>query len=68
MCVYQQSTTHSIVDITLIVNALSTASGNLDTAANLAPSSVDLAGRLGTRIEMLRDEIGVKRNMLGLSS
>ncbi|KAK7062759.1 Mitochondrial outer membrane protein iml2 [Paramarasmius palmivorus] len=50
------------------VNALSTASGNLDTAANLAPSSVDLAGRLGTRIEMLRDEIGVKRNMLGLSS
>ncbi|ESK92762.1 hypothetical protein Moror_15935 [Moniliophthora roreri MCA 2997] len=50
------------------LETLSKASEKLDTASGLAPNSVDLSGRLGTRIEMLRDEIGVKRGMLSVSS
>ena len=44
---------------------LSGAEKKLDGAAALAGAGVSLSSRLGTRIEMLRDEIRVKRRMLG---
>ena len=47
--------------------ALKTASELLDRALSLAPQSVDLSSRLDTRINMLRDEIAMKREMIGVS-
>ena len=41
------------------------ASELLDKALSLAPQSVDLSSRLDTRISMLRDEIAIKREMVG---
>ena len=46
---------------------LKTASEQLDHALSLAPQSVDLSSRLDTRINMLRDEITMKREMIGVS-
>jgi len=47
---------------------LNGAETKLDGAAALAGAGVSLSSRLGTRIEMLRDEIRVKRGMLGRGS
>ncbi|KAI0261377.1 hypothetical protein BC834DRAFT_896500 [Gloeopeniophorella convolvens] len=46
--------------------ALKDASTLLDSAVSLSGSDVDLSSRLESRIAMLRDEIGLKREMLGL--
>ncbi|KAF4608318.1 hypothetical protein EYR40_000662 [Pleurotus pulmonarius] len=46
--------------------ALDNAIVKLDQAYALAPTNVDLSSRLDTRIAMLRDEIGLKREKLGL--
>ncbi|CAA7271205.1 unnamed protein product [Cyclocybe aegerita] len=46
--------------------ALTSASAKLDVALGLAGSSIDLSSRLDTRIAMLRDEIALKREMLGI--
>ncbi|KAI0664762.1 outer membrane protein Iml2/Tetratricopeptide repeat protein 39 [Cubamyces menziesii] len=40
----------------------------LDKALSLATQQVDLSSRLDSRIAMLKDEIGLKREMLGLSA
>ena len=47
-------------------SALKRASERLDQALALAPQSVDLSSRLDTRISMLRDEIAMKREMVGV--
>lgn len=47
------------------LNTLKVASERLDQSLALAPQSVDLSSRLDTRISMLRDEIALKREMLG---
>lgn len=44
--------------------ALKAASEHLDGAIALATQQVDLSSRLDSRIAMLRDEIGLKREML----
>ncbi len=46
--------------------ALDNAIVKLDQAYALAPTNVDLSSRLDTRIAMLRGEIGLKREKLGL--
>lgn len=46
--------------------ALKTSSERLDKALAISGSSVDLSSRLDGRINMLRDEILIKREMLGL--
>lgn len=47
------------------VKVLKEAGTLLDTAVNLSGSEVDLSSRLESRIAMLRDEIALKREMLG---
>ncbi|KAA1469289.1 hypothetical protein DENSPDRAFT_864071 [Dentipellis sp. KUC8613] len=47
-------------------DALKRAGKLLDGAMGLAGSEIDLSSRLESRIAMLRDEMGVKREMLGL--
>jgi len=49
------------------VEALKSASSKLDTALGLATSTVDLSSRLDTRIAMLRDEIAIKKDLLGVA-
>lgn len=46
--------------------ALTSASEKLDVALSLATSVVDLSSRLDSRVTMLKDEIGTKREMLGI--
>ncbi|KAI0040329.1 hypothetical protein FA95DRAFT_1683845 [Auriscalpium vulgare] len=46
--------------------ALKDAGACLDTAGSLAGSEIDLSARLETRTQMLRDEIGLKKESLGL--
>ena len=48
------------------VRALKSASDKLDQAMALDSNSTDLSSRLDSRITMLRDEIGTKRETLGL--
>ncbi|KAJ3810168.1 hypothetical protein F5876DRAFT_42348 [Lentinula aff. lateritia] len=48
--------------------ALESARIKLDAAMTLAPNSVDLSSRLDSRVVMLRDEIGMKAEMLGLTA
>ncbi|KAF8993782.1 hypothetical protein BDQ17DRAFT_1431489 [Cyathus striatus] len=45
---------------------LASASAKLDTALGLATNATDLSSRLDSRIMMLRDEIEVKRKMVGV--
>ena len=40
----------------------------LDKALSLATQQVDLSSRLDSRIAMLKDEIALKKEMLGISS
>ncbi|KAH9170399.1 hypothetical protein EDB89DRAFT_1977829 [Lactarius sanguifluus] len=62
-----------IGELTLRMNALATrwrkvlkeAEALLDSAMSLSGSEVDLSSRLESRVAMLRDEIGLKREMLG---
>ncbi|KAF4615660.1 hypothetical protein D9613_012532 [Agrocybe pediades] len=51
----------------LWAEALKSASARLETALSLATSSVDLSSRLDSRITMLRDEIALKRDIVGVS-
>jgi hypothetical protein len=44
---------------------LKSASAKLDEALSLAPNNIDLSSRLESRVAMLRDEIVLKREMLG---
>ena len=44
---------------------LKDAAALLDSAMSLSGSEVDLSSRLESRIAMLRDEIALKREMLG---
>lgn len=46
--------------------ALKDASVKLEKAMSISGSSVDLSSRLDTRINMLKDEIAMKREMLGI--
>lgn len=46
--------------------SLKSASVKLDQAFALATASTDLSSRLDTRIAMLREEIAMKREMLGI--
>ncbi|RDB22979.1 Mitochondrial outer membrane protein IML2 [Hypsizygus marmoreus] len=46
--------------------ALKSAAKKLDAALALAPNSVDLSSRLDSRVSMLRDEIELKREKLGI--
>ena len=46
--------------------ALKTASEKLDKAMSISGNSVDLSSRLDSRVNMLRDEIAIKKEMLGL--
>ncbi|KAJ4482228.1 hypothetical protein J3R30DRAFT_3457864 [Lentinula aciculospora] len=46
--------------------ALKSARVKLDAAMALAPNSVDLSSRLDSRVAMLRDEIGMKAEMIGI--
>ncbi|KAJ3873990.1 hypothetical protein F5051DRAFT_417949 [Lentinula edodes] len=48
--------------------ALESARIKLDVAMALAPNSVDLSSRLDSRVVMLRDEIGMKAEMLGVTA
>ncbi|KAJ3890761.1 hypothetical protein GG344DRAFT_48839 [Lentinula edodes] len=48
--------------------ALESARIKLDAAMALAPNSVDLSSRLDSRVVMLRDEIGMKAEMLGVTA
>ncbi|EJD00340.1 uncharacterized protein FOMMEDRAFT_142311 [Fomitiporia mediterranea MF3/22] len=45
---------------------LKTASEKIERAMSIIGSSADLSSRLDSRVNMLRDEIGIKREMLGL--
>ncbi|EJD00336.1 uncharacterized protein FOMMEDRAFT_159009 [Fomitiporia mediterranea MF3/22] len=45
---------------------LKTASEKIEKAMSISGSTVDLSSRLDGRVNMLRDEIGIKREMLGL--
>ncbi|EAU84983.2 hypothetical protein CC1G_04079 [Coprinopsis cinerea okayama7 len=47
------------------MKAMKVADERLDVALSLSPNSVDLSSRLDSRISMLRDEMGIKREMLG---
>jgi hypothetical protein len=47
---------------------LKEAEATIDRAASLSGSTIDLSSRLDSRIAMLRDEIGTKREMLGITS
>lgn len=44
---------------------LKDAAALLDSAMSLSGSDVDLSSRLESRVAMLRDEIGLKREMIG---
>ncbi|KIK69622.1 hypothetical protein GYMLUDRAFT_34005 [Collybiopsis luxurians FD-317 M1] len=48
-------------------SALKSARAKLDSAMSLATNSVDLSSRLDSRTAMLRDEIGTKAEMLGVT-
>ena len=48
------------------MKAMKTASEKLDKALAISPNSVDLSSRLDSRINMLRDEMSIKKEMLGL--
>ncbi|KAI0290652.1 hypothetical protein B0F90DRAFT_582157 [Multifurca ochricompacta] len=50
------------------VKVLKEAGSLLDSAVNLSGSEVDLSSRLESRIAMLRDEIGLKRELLGIGA
>jgi hypothetical protein len=47
------------------VKVLKEAGALLDAAVSLSGSEVDLSSRLESRIAMMRDEIALKRDMLG---
>lgn len=47
--------------------AMKSAGAKMDKAMALSPSSVDLSSRLDSRVSMLRDEIGLKREALGVA-
>lgn len=49
------------------LSALKSARVKLDAAMVLAPNSVDLSSRLDSRVAMLRDEIGMKADMIGVT-
>ncbi|KAH9901427.1 outer membrane protein Iml2/Tetratricopeptide repeat protein 39 [Cubamyces lactineus] len=57
-----------IVDGAEWARVLKGALEKLDKALSLATQQVDLSSRLDSRIVMLKDEIGLKREMLGLSA
>ena len=57
---------HSGSDVTVWAAALKLATSHLDAATALSGSEVDLSTRLDSRIAILRDEIALKREMLGL--
>jgi hypothetical protein len=46
------------------LKAIQRADANLDEATLLSPNTVDLSGRLDSRISMLRDEMASKKEML----
>lgn len=48
-------------------DVLKGASENLDKAMAISGNTIDLSSRLDTRVNMLKDEIAMKREMLGLS-
>lgn len=48
-------------------NAIRAATEKLDKAVALSGSNVDLSSRLDTRVAMLRDEIVLKKEMMGIS-
>lgn len=48
------------------MKALSAASDKLEQAMALATNSTDLSSRLDSRIALLKDEIAMKREMLGI--
>lgn len=54
------------VDTNAWAGALKGAYEKLDKALGLATQQVDLSSRLDSRIAMLKDEIGLKREMLGI--
>ena len=54
------------VDMNAWAGALKGAFEKLDKALGLATQQVDLSSRLDSRIAMLKDEIGLKREMLGI--
>jgi len=45
---------------------LKSATGHLDQALSLSTNAVDLSGRLDSRIGMLRDQISIKKEALGI--
>ncbi|TFK18910.1 hypothetical protein FA15DRAFT_627434 [Coprinopsis marcescibilis] len=52
--------------VTVWLNAMKSAEDKLDYAVSLSPNTVDLSSRLDSRISMLRDEMVLKREMLGV--
>jgi hypothetical protein len=56
----------SSLNETAWARSLKSASDKLDQAMSSESNSTDLSSRLDSRITMLRDEIGTKREMLGL--
>ncbi|RPD66519.1 hypothetical protein L226DRAFT_557573 [Lentinus tigrinus ALCF2SS1-7] len=54
------------VDTHAWADVLKSALGKLDKALSLATQQVDLSSRLDSRIAMLKDEIGLKKEMLGI--
>ena len=62
-----QQTTGTDVDINSWTRVLKGAVEKLDKALGLATQQVDLSSRLDSRIAMLKDEIALKREMLGIT-